>query len=161
MSKYGFVHGSKQWKSQVLVDSQLRTQLTKPLSRSSSMGNFFVRVRSKRLSEYGSIAYSVERPTRETKAEQYSDIVLKFFQNWYCKMFIRERKIHININKFAGLSRDWVGATILILCVFFSGHSLWGRKTHKQSPPPKSRDNPVRIWFTCFFSLCVFFRSQV
>ena len=35
---------------------------------------------------------------------------------------------HININKFAGLSRDWVGAKILFMCFFFSGHSLWGRK---------------------------------
>ena len=30
----------------------------------------------RRLSEYGSVAYLVERPTRETRAEQYSDIVL-------------------------------------------------------------------------------------
>ena len=43
--------------------------------------------------------------------------------------------------------------------VFFSGHSLWGRKTHKQNPPPKSRDNPVKILFMHFFSLCVFCRS--
>ena len=35
---------------------------------------------------------------------------------------------HININKFAGLSRDWVGAKILFMCFFSSGHSLWGRK---------------------------------
>ena len=33
------------------------------------------RVRLRRLSEYGSVAYSVERPTRETWAEQYPDIV--------------------------------------------------------------------------------------
>ena len=32
-------------------------------------------VRSTRLSEYGSVACLVERPTRETQAEQYSDTV--------------------------------------------------------------------------------------
>ena len=44
--------------------------------QSSSKGNFFVRVRFggvPRLSEYGSVACLVERPTRETQAEQYSD----------------------------------------------------------------------------------------
>ena len=40
---------------------------------------------------------------------------------------IQGRKTHTNINKFAGLSRDWVGAKILFMC-FFVGHSLWGRK---------------------------------
>ena len=30
----------------------------------------------RRLSEYGSVAYLVERPTGETRAEQYSDTVL-------------------------------------------------------------------------------------
>ena len=57
------------------------------------------------------------------------------------------KKKHININKFAGLSRDWVGAKLLnCLCVFFSGHSLWGRKTHKQSPPQglKSAERKVQ-----------------
>ena len=34
------------------------------------------RVRLRRLSEYGSVACLVERPTRETRAEQYSDTVL-------------------------------------------------------------------------------------
>ena len=71
---------------------------------------------------------------------------------------------HININNFAGLSRDWVAknCSCVCVCVFFfsSGHSLWGRKkTHKRNPPPKSRDNPVKILFTCFV-LYVFFPSQ-
>ena len=35
------------------------------------------RVRLRGLFEYGSVAYLVERPTRETRAEQYSDTVLK------------------------------------------------------------------------------------
>ena len=33
-------------------------------------------MRLRRLSEYGSLAYFVERPTWETQAEQYSDTVL-------------------------------------------------------------------------------------
>ena len=64
--------------------------------------------------------------------------------------------MHINISKFTGLSRDWVGAKNV--CVFW-GHSLWGRK-HINKIRPKSRDNPVNISFMCFFSLC-FFRSQM
>ena len=83
VSEYGFVYSSKRWKPQFSVDSQLRTQLTKRLPRSSSKGNFFVRVRFggfrvrlRRLSDYGSVAYLVEKPTRETWAEQYSDTVL-------------------------------------------------------------------------------------
>ena len=37
------------------------------------------------------------------------------------------KKKHINIKKSAGLSRDWVGAKILLMC-FFSDHSLCGEK---------------------------------
>ena len=73
------------------------------------------------------------------------------------------RKKHININKFAGLSRDWAGAKILFMCVcvcvFFSGHSLWGRKRISKVPPKnpgQSREN-----FVYGFSLYVFFRSQI
>ena len=46
--EYGFMYGSKRWKSQFAVDSQLRTQLAKQLRWSSSKiqgGNFFVQVR--------------------------------------------------------------------------------------------------------------------
>ena len=42
----------------------------------SEYGSDLFRVRLRRLSEYGSDAYLVERPTRETQAEQYSDTVL-------------------------------------------------------------------------------------
>ena len=38
------------------------------------------RVRLRRLSEYGSVAYLIERPTRETQAEQYSDTILECLQ---------------------------------------------------------------------------------
>ena len=83
VSEYGFVYGSKRWKSQFSVDSQLRTQLRKPPPQSYSKGKFFVRVRFggfrvrlRRLSEYGPVACLVERPTWETRAEQYSDTIL-------------------------------------------------------------------------------------
>ena len=42
----------------------------------SEYGSEGFRVRLRRLSEYGSVAYLVERPTWETQAEQYSDTVL-------------------------------------------------------------------------------------
>ena len=42
----------------------------------SEYGSEGFRVRLRGLSEYGSVAYLVERPTRETHAEQYSDTVL-------------------------------------------------------------------------------------
>ena len=42
----------------------------------SEYGSERFRVRLRRLSEYGSVAYLVERPTQETRAEQYSDTVL-------------------------------------------------------------------------------------
>ena len=70
---------------------------------------------------------------------------------------------HMNINKFAGLFRDRVGGTgcLNFVHVFFLFHSLWGRKTHKQSPPQKSRGNPVKNSVYVFFCLCVFFAPRV
>ena len=70
--------------SQFSVDSQLRTQLRKQTASKlflrgiawSEYGSEGFRSRLRRLSEYGSVAYLVERPTRETRAEQYSDTVL-------------------------------------------------------------------------------------
>ena len=44
------------------------------------------------------------------------------------------KKKHININKFAGLSRDWVGAKNLFMC-FFRVIPYGGEKTHKQNSP--------------------------
>ena len=43
----------------------------------SEYGSEGFRVRLRSLSEYGSVAYLVERPTRETRTEQHSDTVLK------------------------------------------------------------------------------------
>ena len=74
------------------------------------------------------------------------------------KAFTQGKKKHIHINKFAGLSRDWVGAKKLFMC-FFQVIPYGREKTHKPNPPKQSRDNPVKILFTCFF-LYVFFCSQ-
>ena len=38
------------------------------------------------------------------------------------------KKKHININKFAGLSRDWVGAKNLFSCFFFRVSPYGGEK---------------------------------
>ena len=46
----------------------------------SEYGSERFQVRLRRLSEYGSVACLVERPTRETRAEQYSDTVLQQHQ---------------------------------------------------------------------------------
>ena len=79
-------------------------------------------------------------------------------RNTICGNFLWEsqgKKKHININKFAGLSRDWVGAKILFMC-FFRVIPYGGEKTHKQNSP----QNPGTIpWKFCLrvFSLCVFF----
>ena len=63
------------------------------------------------------------------------------------------KKQHIKINKFAGLSQDWVGAKNLFMC-FIRSFLVGEKKTHKQTPPPqKSRDNPGKCLFMCFFSL--------
>ena len=57
------------------------------------------------------------------------------------------KKKHININKSAGLSRDWVGANNLFMCVFFLGSFLMGEKKHINKIRPKipgqSRENLV------------------
>ena len=64
---------------------------------------------------------------------------------------------HININKFAGLSRDWdwVGAKTLFMCVFFfQVIPCGGEKTHKQNSPKirgQSRENFVYVFFLYVF----------
>ena len=58
VSEYVFVYGSKRWKPQLSVDSQLRTQLTKQPPQSSSKENFFVRVR------FGGVPSTVEEVVR-------------------------------------------------------------------------------------------------
>ena len=73
------------------------------------------------------------------------------------KGLIQGKKKHININKFAGLSRDWVGAKNLFF-VFFLRVIPYGGEKHINKIPPKilgqSRDNFVYV-----FILYVFFCS--
>ena len=47
-----------------------------------------------------------------------------------------------------------LGAKILFMCFFFRVIPCGGEKTHKQSPPPKSRDNPVDFFFFFKGFLC-------
>ena len=65
----------------------------------------------------------------------------------------------INTNKFAGLSRDWVGSKILFMCLFFRVILMGEQKHINKVSPPKSRDNPVKILFTFFIFMC-FFRHR-
>ena len=69
------------------------------------------------------------------------------------------KKKHININKFAGLSRVWVGAKILFMC-FFSGSFLIGEKKHINKVPPKIPEKSREIFVYVFFSLCFFWHPQ-
>ena len=73
------------------------------------------------------------------------------------RIFIYQgKKKHININKFAGLSRDWVGAKKLFMCFFrVIPYGGGGKRINKIPPkiPGQSRENFVYV----FCSLCVFF----
>ena len=60
----------------------------------------------------------------------------------------------VNINKFAGLSRDWVGAKKLFMCFF--GSFLMGEKKHINKIPPKIPGQSREMFVYVFFSLCVF-----
>ena len=52
---------------------------------------------------------------------------------WKSHRIIQGKKKHTNINKFAGLSRDWVGAKILFRC-FFGVIPYKGEKINKVTP---------------------------
>ena len=68
------------------------------------------------------------------------------------------KKKHININKFGGLSRDWVG--VIDLFIGFLGVILYGgRKTHKQFPENPGTI-PRQVCF-CVFSFSGFLSSQL
>ena len=64
---------------------------------------------------------------------------------------------HININKFVGLSRDWVGAKKLFMC-FFRVIPYGGGKTHKQNSPKNPGTIPWKFCLRVLFFMC-FFRS--
>ena len=92
--------------------------------------------------------------------------VLPYKLRVYCRTFITRHattlnpkaqgKKRININKFAGLSRDWVGAKKLFVCFFF-GSFLMGEKKHISKIPPNIPGQSREISVYVFFSLCVFF----
>ena len=79
-------------------------------------------------------------------------------QRWLLDNYIRERK-HININKFAGLSLDWVGGKNCFCVQSF----LIGENTSTKSPPQKKQiPRQYRdIFVYVFFFLYVFFCSQL
>ena len=68
------------------------------------------------------------------------------------------KKKHININKCAGLSQDWMGGKYLFMS-FVQVIPYGGEKTHKQNLPQKLRENPVNIFLVCVF-VFVFLASQ-
>ena len=65
-------------------------------------------------------------------------------------IFQRKKK-HININKFVGLSRDWVSAKKLLMCFFRVIPN--GEKRHINKIPPQ---NPVKFLLMCFFLYVLF-----
>ena len=89
------------------------------------------------------------------RAVTYKSSSLREFRPAFPWLRFSGKEKHMNFKKFAGLSRDWVGAKKLFMC-FSSCHSLWGRNKHINKIPPKmpgqSRENYVSV----FFSLCVF-----
>ena len=79
-------------------------------------------------------------------------------QNAPGRSTIQGKEKHININKFAGLSRDWAGGKILFMCFF--GSFLMGEKKHINKIPPKIPGQPRENFVYVFCSLCVFFAPQ-
>ena len=71
------------------------------------------------------------------------------------------REKHISINKFGGLSRDWVGDKNLLMCVFWS--FLVGEKHMNKSIPWKSWYNPNEnyVYVCVFFSFGGLFAPKI
>ena len=69
------------------------------------------------------------------------------------------KKKHINTNKCAGLSRDWVGDKNVLMC-FVRVIPYGGEKAHKQNPPKKIPGKSRQKFVYVLFSLCVFSRFQ-
>ena len=72
-----------------------------------------------------------------------------------CLSFPRERKKHMNINKFAGLSRVWVGGKNLFMCFFWV--TPYGGEKHINKISPPKIPGQSREMFICGFCLYVFF----
>ena len=82
---------------------------------------------------------------------------------WFFLMclFFPGKKRHININKFAGLSRVWVGGRNLFVCVcVFRVFPYGGENTHKQNPPQNPGTSPWKFCLRVFFLFVFFLRSQ-
>ena len=84
----------------------------------SEYGSEGFRLRLRRLSEYGSVAYLVERPTRETQTEQYSDTVLAMLHcdlrvRWKAASDLRFRAAisEPKTSSFCGISGDLAPST--------------------------------------------------
>ena len=69
---------------------------------------------------------------------------------------------HININNFAGLSWDWVGAKNLVYVFFFGSFLMEEKNTYTKSPQkhPKIPGQSREVFVYVFF-LNVFFRSHI
>ena len=68
-----------------------------------------------------------------------------------CAATFRERKKHMNINSFAGLSRDWVGGKIFFMCFWVIPYG--GEKHINKIPtriPGQSCENSVYEFFSSF-----------
>ena len=61
---------------------------------------------------------------------------------------------YMNINKFGGLSRDWVGgknSLVSVLVCFCRGHSWWEKHTNKNQENPRIvPGHPVKFLLLCF-----------
>ena len=78
---------------------------------------------------------------------------------WFLKTKCQGKKKHININTFAGLSWDWVGAKILF-CVFLFGSFPMGEKKHINKVPVQIPGQSHVNFVYVPFSLCVFFAPK-
>ena len=101
---------------------KLRSNCLKALLRGISLSEYpseGFRVRLSRLSKYVSVAFLVERPTREPQAKQYSDTVLK--QNPNIGTVLANSSVHEDRNLLKLRSLD-------SSCpVFLSDNSIWGQ----------------------------------
>ena len=75
----------------------------------------------------------------------------------YPESFFSGKEKHININKYAGLFRDWVGAKNLFMC-FFRVIPYGGEKAHKQNAKKtgQSREHFAYVFFSLCVCVCVF-----
>ena len=74
------------------------------------------------------------------------------------RLFLRRKEKQINMNTFLGIVLGLGGCQNFVY-VFCGGHSIWGRKAHKQNPhkiPGQSSENVVYVFF-----LRLVFHSQI